>query len=219
MSALKTMEIIWDPAREESLRRDVGDAIGNSAIRPGHDRFDAVFLLRNEDLSIAESVFSRDFEGHQEETARRVPGLVSDALAAANLPEPPSSLQAHTTFLRFLAERQKRFVLVGVTVDRPTSEWIPLITGVDLLVDGKYYKCTYLEASASGPSGRSSLVETEIKRRLLREVAFWKWGSPRLRSLVDRIEDRGLLDRAGAPGGIPETSVISAELRSLVEHS
>src|SRR5437763_9869307 len=99
MSALKTMEIIWDPAREESLRRDVGDAIGNSAIRPGHDRFDAVFLLGNEDLSIAESVFSRDFEGQQEETARRGPGLVSDALSVANLSESPCSITSKMTIV------------------------------------------------------------------------------------------------------------------------
>ena len=219
MSALKTMEIIWDPAREESLRRDVGEAMSNSAILPGHNRFDAVFLLRNEDMSTAESVFSHDFQGHREETASRVPTLVSDALAATNLPKPPSSLQAHMTFLRLLAERRKRFALVGITVDRPTSEWIPLITGVDLLVDGKYYKCTYLETSPVRSTGRLGLVETEIKRRLLREIAFWKWGSPQLGSLVDRIEDRALVDGPGAPRGILGTSAISAELRSLVEHS
>src|SRR2546427_11121276 len=91
------------------------------------------FLLRNDGLSIVDSVFSPDFKGNRDETTRRVSGLVADAFEATGLPSPPESLQAHMTFLRILAERQNEQTLVGVTVDSPSNHLRPMITGVDLL--------------------------------------------------------------------------------------
>src|ERR1700704_962554 len=160
MPTLRTMEIIWNPKREEALRRELGEA----STYHNDWRFDAVFLLRNADLSIADNVFAPDFQGIRDETTDRVSGLVADAIGATGLPSPPASLQARMTFLRILAERQKEYTLVGVTVYSPSNQLRPTITGLDLLVNGTFYKCTYLEPPPTTTEGQQTHVEVEIKK-------------------------------------------------------